>query len=310
MDIRQYQQDLSGFLNQLQTLPADELRGRGTDVLAELRALISNRKVSFSHDNQPLSSAQMDKLLSYFLPPVPITKGGLYELQVKSGIESVKQLINQYADANPGQPWPLKEFLAKAHFGLTSDRIDDDVRGVYEEVLLIQDGKRNELRDDLKALTAELNIFSKIQSQINAKLAAKAGIEIEPGLNLFDKALYGYPTEESWKASAEYKLMAGLNTYSAGKPLSIKAFLTGEPKESGAMKDGDLQNSYAFEKENNPIANFATTVGDRSRPINDQVSEKTTLLNDVSSRYNSAIEALNRFVQKYDSVMRDILNAI
>ncbi|PHN57759.1 hypothetical protein AO268_01190 [Pseudomonas sp. ICMP 8385] len=309
MDIRHYQQDLSGFLNTLQTLPADHLRGRATDALAELRALVSNRSVSFTHANQTLSDAQVEKLLAYFLPPESNLKGSLYELQIKSGIESVKQLINQYADAKPGQPWPLKEFLAKAHFGLTSDRIDDDVRGVYEEVLLIQDGKRTALRDDLKVLTAELNIYSKIQSQINANLAAKKEITIEPGLNLFDRTLYGYPDDKSWQASAEYTLLTGLDTYRTGT-LSIRSFLSGAPKDSGAMNPDDLLKKYEFKDENNPIANFATTVGDRSRPINDKVSEKTTLLNDVNSRYNSAIEALNRFVQKYDSMMRDILNAI
>ncbi|PKA70719.1 type III secretion system translocon protein (LcrV/PcrV family) [Pseudomonas baetica] len=310
MQIKHYQQDLSGFLNQLQTVPEDQLRGSDSEALAALQALIASRNITFTHDAQTLSPAQVEKLLAYFLPPDPSASGGLYELQVKSGVESVKQLISQYADASPGQPWPVKEFLAKAHFGLTGDRIDDDVRDVYGEVLVNQDSKRTALRDDLKLLTAELNIFSKIQSQINAKLAAKQEIQIEPGLNLFDRTLYGYPDDKTWQASSEYKLLTGLNTYSAGNPLSIKAFLMGSPKESGAMKDSDLQNKYAFEKENNPIANFATTVGDRARPINDKVSEKTTLLNDVSSRYNSAIEALNRFVQKYDSVMRDILNAI
>lgn len=71
-----------------------------------------------------------------------------------------------------------------------------------------------------------------------------------------------------------------------------------------------LRDEYPFEKDNNPVGNFATTVSDRSRPLNDKVNEKTTLLNDTSSRYNSAVEALNRFIQKYDSVLRDILSAI
>ena len=71
-----------------------------------------------------------------------------------------------------------------------------------------------------------------------------------------------------------------------------------------------VENEYKYDKDNNKLGNFATSVSDRSRPLNDQVSEKTTRLNDVSSRYNSAIEALNRFIQKYDSIMRDILAAI
>ncbi|WP_237738132.1 virulence-associated V antigen, partial [Yersinia pestis] len=35
---------------------------------------------------------------------------------------------------------------------------------------------------------------------------------------------------------------------------------------------------------------------------------KTTQLSDITSRFNSAIEALNRFIQKYDSVMQRLLD--
>ena len=153
-----------------------------------------------------------------------------------------------------------------------------------------------------------------VQAQINAKLSSKSDIDISKtdagGLNLLDKALYGYSEEQPWLKSAEYALLTGLDTGKNKSQISIKDFLSGVPKESGAIKAADLKNSYAFEKDNNPVANLATTVGDRSRPLNDKVSEKTTLLNDVSSRYNAAIEALNRFVQKHDSLLRDILNAI
>ncbi|WP_239679738.1 virulence-associated V antigen, partial [Pseudomonas aeruginosa] len=39
-------------------------------------------------------------------------------------------------------------------------------------------------------------------------------------------------------------------------------------------------------------------------------ASRNTRAADTSSRYNSAVEALNRFIQKYDSVLRDILSAI
>ena len=90
--------------------------------------------------------------------------------------------------------------------------------------------------------------------------------------------------------------------------VTVKMFLESGQKKSGAMKD--IEAEYAYNKDNNKLGNFSTSVSDRSRPLNDQVSEKTTRLNDVSSRYNAAIEALNRFIQKYDSIMRDILGAI
>lgn len=90
--------------------------------------------------------------------------------------------------------------------------------------------------------------------------------------------------------------------------LTIKQFLASPLKRTGAMTE--LSDSYVYDKENNKLGNFATTVNDRTRPLNDEVNQKTTELNDISSRYNSAIEALNRFIQKYESVMRDILQAI
>lgn len=94
----------------------------------------------------------------------------------------------------------------------------------------------------------------------------------------------------------------------AGQRVTVKDFLESDQKKSGAMKN--IEASYSYDKDNNKLGNFSTSVSDRSRPLNDQVSEKTTRLNDVSSRYNAAIEALNRFIQKYDSIMRDILGAI
>ncbi|MBP8173535.1 virulence-associated V antigen [Aeromonas veronii] len=94
----------------------------------------------------------------------------------------------------------------------------------------------------------------------------------------------------------------------AKQRITVKEFLESDQKKSGAMTN--IEASYSYDKDNNKLGNFSTSVSDRSRPLNDQVSEKTTRLNDVSSRYNAAIEALNRFIQKYDSIMRDILGAI
>ncbi|MCO4210123.1 virulence-associated V antigen [Aeromonas hydrophila] len=94
----------------------------------------------------------------------------------------------------------------------------------------------------------------------------------------------------------------------AGQSVTVKYFLESGQKQSGAMSN--VEDSYSYDKDNNKLGNFSTSVSDRSRPLNDQVSEKTTRLNEVSSRYNAAIEALNRFIQKYESVMQQILQAI
>lgn len=111
------------------------------------------------------------------------------------------------------------------------------------------------------------------------------------------------------EAKADYeRKKANFEKIVATQVITVKTFLESDQKKSGAMKN--IEASYSYDKDNNKLGNFSTSVSDRSRPLNDQVSEKTTRLNDVSSRYNSAIEALNRFIQKYDSIMRDILGAI
>lgn len=111
------------------------------------------------------------------------------------------------------------------------------------------------------------------------------------------------------EASAAYeRKKANLEQIVATQVITVKTFLESGQKKSGAMEN--IEASYSYKKDDNKLGNFSTSVSDRSRPLNDQVSEKTTRLNDVSSRYNAAIEALNRFIQKYDSIMRDILGAI
>ncbi|MFQ2163249.1 virulence-associated V antigen [Aeromonas hydrophila] len=90
--------------------------------------------------------------------------------------------------------------------------------------------------------------------------------------------------------------------------LSARDFLISPKKDTGALSS--VNYSYKYEKDNNPLSNFATTVGDRAKPLNDKLGQKTTELNDISSRYNAVIEALNRFIQKYESVMQQILQAI
>ncbi|MEP7842699.1 virulence-associated V antigen, partial [Vibrio parahaemolyticus] len=57
-------------------------------------------------------------------------------------------------------------------------------------------------------------------------------------------------------------------------------------------------------------SNFSSSVSDKSKLLNDEVQIKTTELNDISSQYNSTVEAMNKFVQKYHSILQEILRAI
>jgi|GEM_PF-1240183 hypothetical protein len=58
------------------------------------------------------------------------------------------------------------------------------------------------------------------------------------------------------------------------------------------------------------LSNFSSSISDQSKLLNDEVQIKTTELNDTSSQYNSTVEAMNKFVQKYHSILEQILRSI
>ncbi|MGL4708104.1 MAG: virulence-associated V antigen [Aeromonas veronii] len=149
-------------------------------------------------------------------------------------------------------------------------------------------------QQDFSEAESNLNEIIKNQQRHNAGISTGIDINFESYRSEL-QAVY-----DSKKAILEQVV--------AKQRITVKEFLESDQKKSGAMTN--IEASYSYDKDNNKLGNFSTSVSDRSRPLNDQVSEKTTRLNDVSSRYNAAIEALNRFIQKYDSIMRDILGAI
>ncbi|EYU17360.1 virulence-associated V antigen [Photorhabdus aegyptia] len=318
MEIRPYQNDPQLFLTDLNGVSLEQLRGSGSSELDGLVNLILEKKIKIESGSVVITNDKelLKKLIAYFLPADAIVKDGHFDSQIKNGINNFKSFLNS---PTLKTDWTLRDFLAAVHFNLTPDRLDDDVIDIFVSVMSGHDKKRLELRDELAALTAELKIYSVIQSEINAKLSAgkdKQKLNIDDNsFNLLDHTKYGFSDKDAFEKSAEYKLLSEIfdknKQYIIGtnKPyISIKTFLESPNKQSGAMTG--LENSYEYDKENNKLANFSTSVNDRVNPLNNTVQEKTTRLNEASSRYNAAIEALNRFIQKYDSIMRNILGAI
>lgn len=154
---------------------------------------------------------------------------------------------------------------------------------------------------------SEFKLLSKMFTDGSVQIAQQDFTNAKNALEKVTSASLDPKTLGEAKADYERK-KANFEKVVATQVITVKTFLESEQKKSGAMKN--IEASYSYDKDNNKLGNFSTSVSDRSRPLNDQVSEKTTRLNDVSSRYNAAIEALNRFIQKYDSIMRDILGAI
>ncbi|MCA6219643.1 virulence-associated V antigen [Photorhabdus antumapuensis] len=309
MEIKPYQNDPQLFWNSLKDVSLDQLQGSGSSELDGLVNLIIGKGIKIESGSDVITNDKelLKKLIAYFLPADAIVKDGHLDGQIKNGIKNLKSFL----DSTTLKTWTLRDFLAAVHFNLTADRLDDDVIDIFVSVMSGHDKKRLELRDELAALTAELKIYSVIQSEINAKLSAgkdKQKLDINDiSFNLRDYKKYGFSDENAFKDSGEYDLLKKMFP-ELGKKISIKEFLASPNKQSGAMTG--LENSYEYDKENNRLANFSTSVNDRVNPLNNTVQEKTTRLNEASSRYNAAIEALNRFIQKYDSIMRNILGAI
>ncbi|TDB51413.1 virulence-associated V antigen [Photorhabdus luminescens] len=306
MEIRPYHENPQLFWDDLKDVSLDKLRGSKSSKLDELVELILNKKIKIESGSDVITNDKelLKKLIAYFLPADAVVKGGHLDSQITNGIDNLKSFLNS---PTLKTDWTLKDFLAAVHFNLTPDRLDDDVIDIFVSVMSGHDKKRRDLRDELAALTAELKIYSVIQSEINAKLAANGELKINDSssFNLRDYKKYGFSDQVAFEKSAEYKL---LRKISSSSEISIKTFLASPNKQSGAMTG--LEDSYKYDKDNNKLANFSTSVNDRVNPLNNTVQEKTTRLNEASSRYNAAIEALNRFIQKYDSIMRNILGAI
>ncbi|WP_287871340.1 virulence-associated V antigen [Aeromonas sp.] len=299
------------FFDWLNKQSLDTLPGHKNPKLAELLTLLEG-KITIPPDNLVLlTREQLEKLLAAYLTDPATVTGGWSTDQFRVGMEAaitaIKGMIERgQKQTPPVTRWSVSEFMLLGLSALTMDRIDDDIMGTFKGVMAFQDNKRKALGDELKDMTAELKIYGVIQSEINKVLSAASNQTFKTDFNLMDYKLYGYESDAKFREGPEFKLLEKMQG-SDGK-VTVKMFLESSQKKSGAMKD--IEAEYAYNKDNNKLGNFSTSVSDRSRPLNDQVSEKTTRLNDVSSRYNAAIEALNRFIQKYDSIMRDILGAI
>ncbi|WP_260691919.1 virulence-associated V antigen, partial [Vibrio parahaemolyticus] len=50
--------------------------------------------------------------------------------------------------------------------------------------------------------------------------------------------------------------------------------------------------SFKDEEKTKKLSNFSSSVSDKSKLLNDEVQIKTTELNDISSQYNSTVEAI------------------
>lgn len=248
----------------------------------------------------PEGQARLAQSRSYFdsLLPHPLSD---------QPVDALIQLLEAYAAWLPGAPVQLVNLGERL-------RMDELVMAAMGLRMRKQKAERTELSEQLKSLTAELKIFSVIQSKVNVVMADKGTFDLQdPGFDLFDRKLYELD-EAAWKTSPERRLLASYGDTT----VTVRQFLEGTSsdvssndgdrrmhKVSGPMTD--LKAKYAWDKDNNPLANFSQALSDRTRIVNDKVTEQTTLLNDVGARYTTSTEVMMKFVETWFSMLSKIM---
>nr|EPB94340.1 type III secretion protein PcrV [Pseudomonas plecoglossicida NB2011] len=262
------------------------------DAVARLLKSLHENKVELVLDGHRLTAKQAEKIFVALL-----SDGGSEGGSPDENVQAIRKAIQ-------GQAGKALE-VGELFMHLPSQRLDVMIIAGFTEILQGQAAKKNSQSDELKSLSVELKIYSVIQSQVSAALAKKEAFDISAsGVNLMDYKLYGYTSAEQWAGSKERVFLEKLDTHSR-EGMSIREFLEGGPKETGKLSN--LQNSYAYEKDNNPLQNFSTTLADRSRPLGDSVNEKSAQLNETNARYNAVIDAFSRMVDKFDKLLKTAL---
>ncbi|GAB7222633.1 type III secretion system needle tip protein VcrV [Vibrio owensii] len=173
------------------------------------------------------------------------------------------------------------------------DRFDERVLFALNERRVDRLEKRNEQKEQLEDLTIQLKVFSVVQSKIHSTQSVDGTYKPGDAANNFKASDFGYANDAAFKASPEYKYLKDNNI------TNHKDFLEKQGMEVG----GD---SFKGDK----LSNFSSSVTAESKVLNDEVQIKTTELNDTSSQYNATVEAMNKFVQKYHSILQEILRAL
>ncbi|MDC5852950.1 virulence-associated V antigen [Vibrio europaeus] len=183
-----------------------------------------------------------------------------------------------------------------------ANRFDEQVLLALNERRVNRLEKRNEVKDDLQDLTARLKVFGEVQSKIHTQQSNNGGYN--PASYKFSHSDFGYGSEEAFKKSHEYAYLKSISPDKQVSEISHMDFL----KKEGV----DAQNKTYQNEEDEPtyLTDFSSSISDKSKLLNDEVQIKTTTLNDLSSQYNSTVEAMNKFVQKYHSILEQILRAI
>ncbi|WP_252090990.1 virulence-associated V antigen [Pseudomonas sp. MWU13-3659] len=296
------------------------------DIDALIKYIQANKLTILDAQSRPLDEAGQRRVMEQMFSDVGLAAlaqarkdfDGLLPARLSDKpLQAYQQMLDAWSSLLPGVPVLLERLPAQL-------RTDSMVFMALKVRLGGQDKDRGKMRDELLGQTGEMNIYSVIQAKINLRMGDsdenKRKVNIEDrDFNLFSAASYGF-TEEKWQKSGERRLLMGLDTFEKnGKGfMSVRDFLEGATvnsggkevvtKISGPMKSADLKSEYAWAKDNNPLGNFSQALSDRSKVVSDKINELTTILNDKGNQYNTTIEIMMKFIDKWFSTLSKILS--
>lgn len=293
-------------------IPVSSDKKDKNELVERLLKAIKDNRITITEHGETLSDEQVRAVLEKLVPGTATIIGGFYDRQIQLGMAEAEKLLNTMN----GRSFTRKNFLWNTAVTLTLGTIEDDILQYPKQAVGILNGKRETLRDKLQILAAELKVFGVIQAEVSRKLAAKENLWIqwdswwEGALNLFDPALYGYKDKQQLIDSPEGKFLARLcpDVLKNKGYILIHDFLNASGKRSGRFDH--LSSEYKHDKDPNPLANFATMLSDRTRPVQDESSLETTKLSEVSSEYTSAIETYKKIIEKLNEVIQNIIRSI
>ncbi|WP_029852688.1 type III secretion system needle tip protein VcrV, partial [Vibrio parahaemolyticus] len=214
---------------------------------------------------------------------------------LKDRLLNITEQENKDLEVRAEHSLTARDLLAVVESSI-GDRFDEQVLFALNERRVNRLEKRNEQKEALQDLTVQLKIFGVVQSKIHSTQSVDG--TYKPDDNAFSASDFNYNSVTDFQNSPEYKYLTdnGITTHTD--------FLK---KQGVTVADGA---SFKDEEKTKKLSNFSSSVSDKSKLLNDEVQIKTTELNDISSQYNSTVEAMNKFVQKYHSILQEILRAI
>lgn len=181
--------------------------------------------------------------------------------------------------------------------------ISDRVLSIFVDRLLGLDSSRKDQQDEISAIAARIDLISRAQGKVKDKINLLTDDKDTSGridnleFVVSERDLNNNPALKTLLESSAYK---GKITEGSDGSIKVQAYAVikqeiGDKEKIDGLKKADLRD-------------LSEQLSNRSKVLNDLVNEKTVTYQDFSSKYDSTIEAMAKFIEKYFQVSSGLLN--